>query len=258
VALCAATSSALAQSAGDDNGDADDPVAADSEALSIPDPLLQTLLRQQARLLLFSTTDMWRQGGFSHAGLLWAPFSLDREGLVLKLIIGGGAYRYTSGALGNTEVVGNMLAGSVLPGYRFIRGPVTATIYLGYDFQRHRLTPDDPSAGLRGDHIGLRTGFELWYQPNDLAMVDASASVSTIGTSYDARLAAGLRAFDTFYVGPEVEGFSADGNYHQLRAGLHVTGLRLGDYVWSAGIGWATDSDDHSGAYGKLGVFTTH
>jgi hypothetical protein len=51
-------------------------------------------------------------------------------------------------------------------------------------------------------------------------MVAADASVSSIGPSYNVRLATGIRAFDAFYVGPEVQAFGADSNYQQLRAGL--------------------------------------
>jgi hypothetical protein len=87
-------------------------------------------------------------------------------------------------------------------------------------------------------------------------MVAADASVSTIGPSYNVRLATGLRALDAFYVGPEVQAFGFDDNYRQLRAGVHVTGLRTGTFEWSAGAGWATATDNSSGAYGRLGVFT--
>ena len=186
------------------------------------------LSQNQAQLLLFSTTDLWRQGGFAHGGVLWAPNGLDRDGPVLKLMFGGGIYHYISGALGNADVRGQLLAAAVLPGWRFVRERFTVTVFLGYDFQRHRLTPDDPSAGLRGSYHGLRTGFELWYQPTAATMIAADASVSTVGPSYNVRLAAGLRAFDAFYVGPEVQAFGADDNYRQFRAGLHVTGLRTG------------------------------
>jgi len=210
----------------------------------------------QPRFLLFSTTDLWRQGGFAHGGLLWAQQGLGRNGLVLKLIAGGGVYHYTSGALGNADVRGNMLSGSILPGYRFVSDGAVLTVYLGYDFQQHRLSPDDPSAGLRGGYVGVRTGFDLWYQPTTATMLAADASVSTIGGSYDARIAAGVRAFDAFYAGPEIQAFGADGNYQQYRAGLHITGFHTGDFEWSAGFGWATDNDDHDSAYGKLGVFT--
>ena len=210
--------------------------------------------QDQARFLLFATTDIWRQGGFAHSGLVWAPSGLDRDGPVLKLMFGGGIYHYLSGALGNIDVRGQLLAATVLPGWRFVRDGFTVTVFLGYDFQQHRLTPDDPSAGLRGSYSGARAGFELWYQPTTTTMVAADAALSTIGPSYNVRLAAGVRALNAFYVGPEVQAFGAGDNYNQFRAGLHVTGLRTGELEWSAGAGWAIDTDDQSSAYGKLSV----
>ena len=89
-----------------------------------------------------------------------------------------------------------------------------------------------------------------------MTMLAADASVSTVGPSYNARLAAGWRAFDAFYLGPEVQAFGADDNYRQFRAGLHITGFRTEQFEWSVGAGWAIDTDDRSGAYGKIGVFT--
>ena len=246
-ALCLAASDAAADRAAEDQ---------DTHILNALDRAPPPQSQDSARLLLFSTTDLWRHGGFSHGGLLWTPNGLDRDGPVLKLMLGGGAYRYNSGALGNTDVAGRLIAGSVSPGWRFVRERFTATVFVGYDFQQHRLSPDDPSAGLRGSYHGARAGFELWYQPTATTMLAADASVSTTGPSYNARIAAGLRAFDTFYVGPELQAFAAGDNYRQFRAGLHVTGLRAGDWEWSAGAGWATDSDDRSGAYGKLGVLS--
>jgi hypothetical protein len=207
-------------------------------------------------VLLYAGADFWRQGGFSHGGALWAPAGLDRSGAVLKAMVGGGIYRYTSGALGNIAVRGQALAGSLQAGWRQVYGKLFVTGFLGADVQRHRLTPDDPSAGLRGSYLGLRTGFELWYEPTDATMIVADASVSTIGPSYNARIAAGWRAFARFYLGPEVQAFAADDNYSQFRAGLHLTGLRMGDFEWSLGLGWATDSDDESSLYARIGVFT--
>ena len=95
--------------------------------------------RDSARFLLFSTTDLWRHGGFAHGGVLWAPSGLDQEGPVLKLLFGGGIYHYVSGALGNADVRGTELAAAILPGWRFVRNGISVTVFLGYDFQRHRL-----------------------------------------------------------------------------------------------------------------------
>jgi len=212
----------------------------------------------QARWLLFSSTDVWHEGGFAHGGVLWAPSGLDQQGLVFKLQAGGGLYHYTSGALGNADVRGELISAAILPGYRFVRDKLIVTFFLGYDYQHHKLTPDDPSASLRGAYNGVRTGFELWYEPSPLTMVAADAQVSSIGPSYNARLAVGLRLFDAFYTGPEIQGFAAGDNYQQARVGWHLTGLRTGTIEWTTGAGWAIDSDHRSGVYGKLGLYTRH
>ena len=253
-----AASNALAQ-VGDDDQDthilnALARPSSSAAALHEPSPALPS--DHQARLLVFSNADIWREGGFGYGGVVWAPDGLDRQGPVLKLVFGGGTYRYLSGALGNTEVQGHELAAAVLPGWRFVRDNLTVTVFLGYDFQQHRLTPDDPSAGLRGNYHGVRTGFELWYQPTPWSMIAADGSISTIGPGYNIRLATGVRAFEAFYVGPEVQAFGADSNYRQARAGLHITGLRTGPIEWSAGTGWALDTDHRAGAYGKIGILT--
>src|SRR5262245_30685453 len=108
------------------------------------------------RLLLFSSTDLWRHGGFAHGGLVWSPGGIDNDGFALKLMLGGGTYRYISGALGDAEVSGRLLTAAILPGWRFVRGKLFITVYGGLDLQDHKLTPDDPSAGLRGSYAGLR------------------------------------------------------------------------------------------------------
>jgi hypothetical protein len=212
--------------------------------------------REALRLLLFANTDLWRHGGFSHGGAVWSPRGLDREGFALKVMLGGGLYRYISGALGNAEVEGRQLSATLLPGWRFIRGGVIVTVFAGIDFQHHHLSPNDPAAGLRGGNVGFRTGFEIWYEPTAATTVAADASVSTIGPSYSARLAAGWRPFGSYYLGPEVHAFGADDNYRQLRVGGHLTGLKTEQFEWSAGIGWASDSDHRSSIYGKLGLIT--
>ena len=122
--------------------------------------------QEQARFLLFSTTDLWRQGGFAHGGVLWAPAGLDREGPVLKLMFGGGIYHYVSGALGNADVRGESLRPPRLPGWRFVRNGFTVTVFLGYDFQRHR---SDARRFVRG---AARKLFRRAYRLRTLVSAD--------------------------------------------------------------------------------------
>jgi hypothetical protein len=206
------------------------------------------------RFLFFAESDLWRHGGFLHGGVVWSPAGLDLDGFALKVMTGGGQYRYLSGALGNAEVTGRMIAAAILPGWRFRRDRLIVTAFVGLDYQDHRLSPDDPSAGLRGSYLGARAAVEAWYEPTPATMFAADASLSTIGPSYSARAAFGWKLFERIYVGPEVKAFAVDRNYRQFRAGMHVTAVKVGWSEWSAGVGWATDSDHRNSVYGRLGV----
>lgn len=209
----------------------------------------------RAKWILFSGGDLWRNGGFAHGGVLWSPDGVDREGFTLKAVISGGSYRYLSGALGNAQVTGRELAVQLMPGARFKRGTLEFTVFAGLDVQDHRLSPDDPSSKLRGSDVGARIGFDLWYEPTTVSMLTASGALSSIGGGYSARVAAGWRLLNRFYIGPEVQTFSSD-DYRQTRFGFHLSGFKTGEFEWSAAIGWANDNDDRSGAYGRLGVST--
>jgi hypothetical protein len=107
---------------------------------------------------------------------------------------------------------------------------------------------------VRGRRIGVRAGFDLWFEPNVLSMISADASISSIGPSYSARLALGWRLPDSFYAGPEIAGFMSGSDYNQFRVGLHITGLRINDFEWSAALGWAFDNDERDSLYGRLGL----
>ena len=88
-------------------------------------------------------------------------------------------------------------------------------------------------------------------------MIAADASLSTVGPSYNVRLASGPAHVRRLLCSARRYRPSAPtDNYRQFRAGLHVTAFAPASFEWSAGAGWATDTDDRSGAYGKLGVFT--
>lgn len=203
-----------------------------------------------AHILFFGGTDIWRNGGFMHGGFLWAFQGLDADGPVLKLLLNGGLYRYHSGA---TDITGEQVMGAALPGWHFKRDALDVTLFAGVDVQDHRFTPADPGNRLGGTHVGARGGFDVWYQPMRDGMLTASASLSTVGSSYWTRAAAGWRFFDAVWLGPEFHA-CGDDTYRQLRFGAHITSLRISGTEWSAGAGWVTDTDGRDGVYGRLGV----
>jgi hypothetical protein len=208
-----------------------------------------------AHFLLFSGADLWRDGQFMHGGLLWSPDGLDRDGFTLKAMISGGRYRYVSGALNNSWVTGTEEDVQLLPGWRFKRGQLELKVFAGLDIKNDVTSPHDPDAQLHGTSLGARAAVNLWFEPTPATMFAADASLSSITTSYLARVAFGWRLNDWFYLGPEGQTFACIG-YSQFRLGLQLTGLKTEQWEWSAAAGWADDSDRRSSPYLRLGVLT--
>lgn len=203
-------------------------------------------------VMLFAGFDIWRNGLSGHAGLLWAPQTLTRDGFLIKLLSAGGAYRYRSGGV---NVIGVHALDSIMAGYRLERNGFELRMFVGPDFQYHRLSTFDFNNKLQGMLYGVRVNAEAWWQPVPDVMVAASASGSTIGNTFGARAAFGWRFMDHFFAGPEIETFT-DFHYRQYRVGAHVTAFRTGDFEWSLGGGYAIDNNSRSGAYGRFGVLT--
>jgi hypothetical protein len=198
------------------------------------------------RIMLFSGRDIWRNGAFAHGGFIVAPSGLDQDGLLLKIMLSGGLYRYDAQNLGE-RVVGAEWLTQVLPGWRMKRPEI----------QNHHLWPDDPANRLRGYSYGLRVAAEMWYEPTAETMIAADISLSSIATSNSTRAAYGWRVLEEMlggiYIGPELQYFGSAG-YRHARLGLHITSVKTEDTEWSAAAGWARDSTGRSSPYVRLGV----
>lgn len=215
---------------------------------------------EDATVIVFSGRDLWRNGAFAYGGALFAPGGFERDGLLLKILLSGGVYRYQAGDLDGLTVVGAELAGQVLPGWRIKRQNTEFKFFAGPDLERHYLWPDDPGNRLRGTTLGLRMAVETWTEPTANTMLTTEFSLSTIATNWTARAATGWRVLedvfaDGVYIGPEVQHFGSDG-YRHTRFGAHFTGLKAENYEWSAGAGWAYDSDRTSSPYVRMNIST--
>jgi len=208
--------------------------------------------------MLFSGRDIWRNGAFAHGGFIVAPSGLDQDGLLLKIVLSGGLYRYHAQNLGE-RIVGAEWLAQVLPGWRIKRGDVEFKVFMGSEIQSHHLRPDDPANRLRGISYGVRVAAEAWYEPTAETMIAADVSLSSIATGNSARAAFGWRVLEEMlggvYVGPEIQYFGSDG-YKHSRLGAHVTSMKTEDTEWSAAAGWARDSTGRSSPYVRLGILT--
>src|SRR6185312_4563487 len=120
---------------------------------------------EDATVILFSGRDIWRNGAFAYGGFLAAPGGFDDDGLMLKVLFSGGAYRYKAGDLDGAQVIGVEGAAQVLPGFRIKRHGIEAKIFFGLDAERHKLWPDDPGNRLQGTDAGVRFAAEFWTEP---------------------------------------------------------------------------------------------
>jgi len=204
------------------------------------------------KFLYFSGFDLWRSGGSFYGGVQWAPRGLNEDGFTLKLLLAEGSYRYLAG---NTSIRGTGLLASIMPGWRIKRGDFEIKLFAGLDLQNHRLSPDDPANGLRGNHAGLRVAADLWWEPTATLMFASSISGSTIGTTFGVRGAAGWRVMDRFWAGPEME-TSGDEVYRQYRIGAHLTSFKTAAFEWTLGAGYVEDNSHRSGLYGRISLLT--
>jgi hypothetical protein len=212
---------------------------------------------EDARIMLFSGRDLWRNGGFVNDGFVFAPSGLDHDGLLLKIMFSAGLYRYEASNPGGQHVIGTEFLSHILPGWRIKRGDAEIKVFFGADLQKHYLRPDDPSNRLRGVSLGLRVEGNLWYEPTPGIMIAADVSLSSIATSNSARAAYGWRVLEEIlggvYIGPETQFFGSAG-YRHWRIGAHITSLRTEDTEWSAATGWARDSQGRASPYLRLNV----
>ena len=209
-----------------------------------------------AQFLLFSGADLWRDGRFVHGGLLWSPDGLERDGFTAQVMASGGLYRYRSGALSNDWVTGTEAEElQLLPGWRFKRDRLELKVFRRPRHQE-RCHQSLRSVQPTARHIRRRPHrVNLWFEPTPATMIAADASLSSIATSYSARVAYGWRLHDWFYLGPEAQTFACIG-FTPARFGVHLTGLKTGQFEWSAAAGWSGDSDHRSSPYLRIGVLT--
>jgi hypothetical protein len=204
------------------------------------------------RVLLYAGFDIWRSGRTGYGGFYWAPDGLNNDGFITRLFVSHGVERYDAGSKRfNTNIV----RASPLAGWRFKQNDFEIKVFAGPELENRVLTPDVPTAKLRGTHIGARVAAELWWEPTQEMMLTSAFSATTNAKTYAARGAAGWRVFDQFWAGPEISA-SGDEFSQQVRIGAHLTGFRLAAFEWSAAAGYVQDSFHRSGVYGRIGVLT--
>lgn len=211
--------------------------------------------------LLFSGTDMAREGWFVYSGARMTPFSpLDESGPVLGVFAGGGQYRYVMAP--GVTVTGHVASGEALAGYQFVGANHSLALLAGVRRERHHLDSFDPGNSVQGEETGAVIAVDAWAKPVPRMLVTLAASASTAFGGYYARATAGraLPFFGTYPGGANLHGggeavLLGNENYRQWRLGGQVTGLGLGPAEIGFSAGWYGGDDGNEGFYGNLALW---
>ncbi|MGE7471169.1 cellulose biosynthesis protein BcsS [Bosea sp. NPDC003192] len=100
----------------------------------------------------------------------------------------------------------------------------------------------------------LRLQADFWSKPTENSFLQANAyAILTEGGRYWGRLAPGWQVIGDLHLGPEIEGYR-ERDYHKVRLGAHLTGLRLLRLDWRLAAGLQKASGGKAGAYVTLGL----
>ena len=202
------------------------------------------------RGVVFSGVDGVEGSRYFYDGIIVAwNGDLSRDGILLRAYGARVDYDRNPGD-------GRGLQGDVMVGYKFSRGPMWGSIFVGVDYQDFRLSPDDPTDEVRGSEFGFKVAGDISTAYGSPIYAALAGSYSTAFDTYWARARVGVHR-DKLTWGPEAivmgnEGFDAQRlggfiTWHDLS----IFRMRPFDLTISAGHQFV--NDDNSGTIGGSG-----
>lgn len=207
--------------------------------------------RAETGSFVFAGGDVSEGGFFAYAGGGFRPNGdIDSSGWLLRGFVGGGSYEYDAG--GATDAQDDLVTLDLMVGGQSVGERTRIAGYIGANFQDHSIS-DDPFNDMDGDEWGVKGQVEVYSEPSPNTMFLGILSYSTANETYFGLGRAGWRLGDGgVFVGPEV-GLGGNERYDQWRAGVHVTGFKVGPLGLGGSVGYG-DSDDEDGVYGSIGL----
>src|SRR5690606_2881719 len=148
----------------------------------------------------------WAKDAFASATALYFALNGDlaREGFVARLSVSTDAYSYDLPGAPGGDIDGDAWGIDAMLGYRWIRGDVASSLFVGAEHQDHDLSPNDPLNPVRGSETGFKVAFDITKAPSAYSPLDAelAASYSTAFDTYQVDGRIGY-AFDRIIAGPE-------------------------------------------------------
>jgi hypothetical protein len=185
--------------------------------------------------------------------------NLQQSGLRARVdgIIGGYSYTATlppvaPATIGlQQRIQARQGGGGALAGYAWVSPDWTVALYAGVDVINTTLNHNDPNNHTQGTSVGARIAGDFYGMLAPRVMVSGFGSYSTNVSTFYTRFKTGYAVWDGVYLGPE---FSALGNsfYSEYRAGLHMTGLKLGLLSLGLSGGVTASRLNGAGVYGLL------
>ena len=204
---------------------------------------------QPLRGVFFSGVDVVDGAEYFYDGVIVAlNRDLSRDGWMLRAY--GSRVDYDSG---NDE--GRGWQGDIMLGYKFTRGPIWGSIFVGADYQNFHNPPNTDSE-VDGTEWGFKVAGDLSTAYGSPIYANLSGSYSTAFDSYWVRLRAGLHR-DNLTYGPEAI-MMGNESFEAQRFGGFITfhnlnPLRMRPFDMTFSGGFQFQSDDNSNGFGTGG-----
>jgi hypothetical protein len=175
--------------------------------------------------------------------------NLRQSGFLGRGEVVGGGYRYDATSAGVTRRINaTQISGAALAGYGWVSPNWTFSLFGGAQAVDTYLSPFDPNNATHGTHVGAKFVGEFYGNPTERTMFSGYASYGTANSDYYSRFKAGWAIMPQVFIGPE---FLALGDrfYTEYRAGLHLTGVSLGQITLGVSGGFSSNRVSGSGGY---------
>ncbi len=204
----------------------------------------------------FFGLDLAKETYGTYVGALMSPFgNLDESGFRLYIIGDGGYYRYP---IDTGKIAGYTSGGSLLGGWGFEGETYSIDLLVGPNAINHTLTSIDLENDVQGTAFGVMGRADMHFNPTPQWLIAAEGDYSTAFGTFEslAKLGYEIIPNSRVYFGPE-GGANGDRHSHQWRVGGHISEIRFLGLQIDIGAGYADDSDNGPGAYGRMEISRT-
>ena len=196
-------------------------------------------------------------GGF--AAVTYAPFTggMDELGPRIRIDSGYGSFYYYQNDIGqlgqgpSTIVDGRWLSVTTSVGYAYVTDGLSATGFIGANYQHSGLSLNDTSNPTSGSRGGVAFSADADYRPIKSWSIMAVGAFSTANNSWFSVLGVGYEVASDVFLGPEVSSLGNDFS-RRFSAGARLRGIKVGAAILGIGGGFQHDTKIGNGGYGSL------